>query len=64
MIFVRIRGQHVANINRQHKLADGFDPARPWLLLRITGETERFPTHTAAREHATKLWAPCTFTRS
>ncbi len=64
MIFVRIRGQHVATINKQHRLADGFDRAKPWLLLHNSGAVERFPAQGDARKHAVKLWAPCTFTRS
>lgn len=64
MIHVRIKGQHVASINRQHRMADNHDSAKPWLLLRIDGPVDKFPTHHAARQHATKLYAPCTFTRS
>jgi hypothetical protein len=62
--FVNIKGQHVATIARQHRLSDNFDPAKPWLLLRNTGAVDRFPSHLAAREHAVKLWAPCSFTKN
>jgi hypothetical protein len=68
MLHVHIRasfnaGQHVASINRQHKAAEGFQPALPWLLLHVDGRIRCFPTCSTARDEALKLWAPCSFTR-
>lgn len=64
MLHVNIKGTHVASINKQHKAADTFDPANPWLLLRLDGRVHKHPTAAAARKTATDLFAPCTFTKS
>jgi hypothetical protein len=65
LTFVNIKGQHVATITRQHRQSEYFDRTKPWLLLlHNTGAVNRFPSHRAAREHAVKLWAPCTFTKT
>ena len=69
MLHVHLRaglnaGQRAASINRQHPAADNADRARPWLLLHANGRVETFPSQAAARAHALKLWAPCTFTRT
>lgn len=54
-------GEFVAMINKQPKLAQGYRPEEPWLLLYKTGRTERFPTQREAKLEARKSWINCRF---
>lgn len=53
----------VAQIDKPHKAAQGFDPL-PWLLLHNTGKTRRCESQAAARDEALKVYPGCTFRRT
>jgi hypothetical protein len=57
-------GAFVAQIGKQPKLADGFNPNEPWLLLHKTGRIERFGLQSEAKAEARKSWGSCRFSRA
>ncbi len=57
-------GQYVASINQQDKLAAGYRKEEPWLLLHLTGRTDRFGLQKEAIAEALKSWPACTFHRN
>lgn len=57
-------GAFVAQIAKQPKLAEGFNPDEPWLLLYNTGRTERFGLQSEAKDEARKSWGSCRFSRT
>lgn len=54
----------VAQIYRQSKGADNYDPTLPWLLLLVDGRIRRFASQADAKDEALKRWAPCAFKRN
>lgn len=56
-------GQFVAQINKQPKLAPGFQEHEPWLLLHNSGRIERFASHQDAKDEARKSWPKCRLER-
>lgn len=54
----------VAQINRQHRCANGYASQLPWLLLKTDGKVRRFPTQGEAKDEALKCWPSCSFKRS
>lgn len=53
---VLVGGKLVGMIVRQHPAADGHIKELPWLLLHVTGRTDRLPSHREARDEALKTW--------
>ena len=63
MLHIYIDNHNVASINKQGKLASGYRPHEPWLLLYAKGRIERFATQKEAKQEAKKTWPGCTFRR-
>jgi hypothetical protein len=57
-------GAFVGSINRQNRLADGYRPEEPWLLLHLSGRVDRFATQAEAKDEARKHWGTVEFRRS
>jgi hypothetical protein len=57
-------GAFVAQISKQPKGADTFDPCLPWLLLHNTGKTRKNESREAARDEALKAYPGCAFKRN
>ena len=56
-------GTFVAQICKQHKLAQGYLAEVPWLLLHNTGRIDRFAAQREAKDEAVKSYGKCRFER-
>lgn len=57
------RGVYLATIREQPRIADGYDPKRPWLLLVNDGTVARTPSFKTARKEALHRWPAAVFRR-
>ncbi|WP_075588162.1 hypothetical protein [Rhodoferax antarcticus] len=63
LFIYNISGAFVAQIVKQSKLAFGYRPHEPWLLLYNSGRTERFAQQSEAKTEARKSWSKCRFSK-